>query len=1262
MIAVVQRVLLLALVAFAAVGCHAHGRSRRPEGDDPTRWAEQLRSRLARNPGDVQARRDLAHVEWLHLGHTEAALAELAHLTKDGDTAARLARLLIADGRLDTAATSDEAYALLREAGMPAARSGSDQAWLRRAAAEVAARRIAALHGERDGDDARFVALFDGLDLGALGTAARQTLLSVRANIARTQGQDYAPFYRAQGCVQRWEVGPMQGVRAELELAHVEGPFTRDPSAAAVELACVIRLWNPREFAGIRRIRTYLDVPGELLQLEVSAEEPTRVWLDGKLVHRTDLTDRFPRSRTTLELPVDPGSHELEVATTISRDKAWVLVRANSPDGSEVKVSTTGARGRLRGAPRRSASAWESPRAPLDGPIYAPLRAMLAAEDAIGDGDVDAAELQIDRLAQMPVAAEGQLVIAMFERFDPSRGRTVSAAREQAALQRALATDPASDAARLRTLELMLERGEDSEAEATLDKLPAARLHSVSGELLRFRVHLQRGDERRADAAIERASKLARSNCRVLAAQRSRARDRGDVAREDAITAALASCSGTLELRAQLAERRGRFDEARALLAEAMRRVPDDLDTVEMAARVAATAGDVAGAKTLLAQVLERNPLRVSAHVMLADLAAAADDAAGARAQLAQALARIPHADPLHRAQALLGTPDELEQLRVDGLAALADYRRSRADDEGASEVLVLDRSAARVYANGGQRQIVHLVVELRSKAALDRYGELDIPEAARLLTLRTIKPDGTVVEAESVPGKDGVSLRDLAIGDVVEYEFVIERDPATALPGYVDVSTFRFQSLDVPYHRSELLVVAPAAMPIREDRRNGAPEPVIGEMRLGGEALATRLYRAREVPRRGEEPGHRALLDELPNVRVYTALDVRAYLDGLALTIRRGQRSNVELRRRVRRLTAGRKDPRAKLDALWRWVVENVEDGGDLSTPATATLAARAGSRLMLLRAMLREAGIEAELWLARDRFGAAPLPGGHPMLEEYDAALLAVRVGGKDPLMVLTASKVMPLGYLSPSYAGTAGLRVHLEDGDGPSGAVVLPQPPTALVDRRSWKLDIAVAKDGAAEIAGRITLTGVDAIAWRQALREVDRDRIREVFQQAELGWLRGGTLRELEILEEKAIDRPLVLKFSADAPQFAIRQGDALMLRASPLPLSTAARYTTLPTRTTGLVVPVAPALEADVTYAVTGGVLEEVPDPAVISGRFGRYERSLVAGGRGKDSVHLVFRSTVVPGVITTDAYADFAAFGREVDEADQALVRASERR
>ncbi len=741
----------------------------------------------------------------------------------------------------------------------------------------------------------------------------------------------------------------------------------------------------------------------------------------------------------------------------------------------------------------------------------------------------------------------------------------------------------------------MLGRGDDDEVAKALDKLPAWRLSGLEGRMLRYRVHRAAGNDHLAEAVLAEAARTYPKNCKVLVAQRSVARGRDDVREEDRLTKALRHCSGSLELRARLAETRDRVDEAVALWKSVLERVPDDVDAIEALARLSAARGDFEDAAQQLERILKLNPQRVGVHIGLADLAAARGDGDRARAQLQAALEKIPHSHVLHRAAAQVGIPDDLDRWRVDGGDALRSYQALGKKYDGVAEVLVLDRSVSRVYENGGQRTLVHLVVHLLTKEALDRYGELSLPEEADLLTLYSIKSDGTIEEPERIPGKDGVSLRNLEVGDFVEYEFVVETQPSAPLPGYVDISAFRFQSLDVQYHRSELWVVHPEEMPVVVERRNGPPSEHGEATEIDGERVVVRKFRADEVPRLGVEPGHRALLDELPTVRVFTKLDVQTWLRNLGGNLRYAQRANPELRRLVRNLTRRSRDDRDKLQALWAWVVENIEDGGDLGTPATATLTSRAGNRLMLLRSMLREAGVPSELWLARDAYGPQPTDGGHPMVEGYDAAMLAVRRDGEpDPLMVLTASKVMPLGYLTPGYSGTTGVRVQLDTADPPPGPVKLLEAPRELTDRRQWKVSVEIDDQGGGKVSGRLELQGMEAVAWRQALRDIDRDRIEEVFQQAELGWLRGATLSSLKIENESKLTRPLVLEFAATAPEVGITQGGSLVLRSSPLPLNLGARYTGLPRRATGMgrgrrrSTPHRPPLHVDLAHGRRGG--------------------------------------------------------------------------
>jgi len=1261
---------LLTLGLGSAAGCRPRVKTNAPATENWQAQAKALEAKVADDPNDAAAWRDLGHIRWIQLGQPDVAKPIfVANVDERGDLPSRLALLVMADARLETAAVVEHAFALVQAA----ARVPSDDPMRAYAngAAEYAARRIAAVHGDLPGDDKHFSAMFDALsseiDAGGarLAFSALQPLLSLRAAIARRTGEDYRRFYRRAGCVQSWAVGPMHGHLGALELpaADASGPVTVDPDAVLAQLACVVRLWNPAPSPGVRRMRAELDVPGNVLELEVGFQFPARMYVDGHLVHRTDTTDKFGAERTTVPLSVTPGRHTVDVVTSIPVERAWVMMRATDGHGGPIEAvaspSVTAPSGTAP-KPLRKSSPWGNTAGPIKAPLYRPLRALLAAEDALAEGDADRAERQLRALGSAKPFAEGHRMRARYDRADPSRGRTASVNREQKALKAALAADPTLDAARLRLLRIDLERGEDQEVLEALEALEPERLRSLGGEMLRYQVQRRLGSEFAAEEALARAEALNPTSCRVLMARRSIARERDDVRTEDKLAVALATCGGSLSIRAQLAERRGDIKGAIALWDEALARVPDDVDAHETLARLTALSGDHERALTHLRAVLALNPFRVGSHIAMADMAASRGEPEEARQHLRQALEQIPHSNALHRAAATLGIPDDLEQWRADGTAALADYRASGVTYEGVGEVLVLDRSVVRVYPNGGQRQVVHIVAHLLNKEALDTYGEMQIPEGAQLLALHTVKPDGTRMEPEVIGGKEGLSLRHLEIGDVVEYEFVVERGPSGPMPGYVDVSTFRFQSLDVPYHRTELQVIAPASMDLRSDRRNDPPEEILEKRG----PLVSHLWRARNVARRGVEPGHRSLLDELPNVHVYTPPALGDYMGSLAVQIREAQRTNAALRGRVRTILSklpggpGKAEPRARFMALWHWVVNNIEDRGDLTSPATVTLAERGGSRLMLLLTMLRVADVDAELWLARDAFGTEALKDGHPMFERYDTAVLAVTLpDAAEPLVVLAASEVMPPGYVPPGLRGTSALRLQLDDDAAPSGLVVVPKL-ESLEDRRQWDLDVSLDPGGDGTVSGTITLTGLEAVFWRQTLRDVDRDRVEELFLQAELGWLRSPTLSSLSIDGEKELDKPLKLQFSATAPGIGLAQDGTLVLRASPMPLNGSARYAGLPRRTTGLVVPYAPEQVANLTYRLGSGKFVTAPDPATVRSKFGWFERKVSGGGPGEDTLTLQIRSVLRPGVVEPAAYSGLAAFAREVDAAEQAVIRA----
>lgn len=1247
--------------------------------------AARLERWLAKRPDDHAARLELAHVYWLHLTAPEQAIGHLDRLTSlaTPPPLARFSRALIAEGRLDLDRAWIEATELLREAPTHARPRERELAL---ALASPLARMLDELEELRPTGQGDFVALFDSLDLDAHRAETVEQLVSTRADIARRRGEDHRSWYARQGCVQDWVVGPVEGFRGALELSRLEvdRSFKADPNAKPTPLSCAFRVWNPEPQAGIRRLRTTVELPpGQSeLRLAVGAQYPSRVYVDDSLIWASDRTDQYPAQSPAFVLPTGPGVHRIEVRTAIPSERAWVLIRATDPQGHPLKVSADAEREsdwRYAPPPGRALEAgaerlleiqpWGAKLGPT-GPVFEPLHRYLALADALADADTDRAEqLAVELREHAPGFANAHQLLAEFEYRDPTRGRTNSAARQQAELEDALALDPTLARTRLALLSMRLNRGELPEVIAELEAIPEDAFSGSGGglqlALLRYEAYRRRGSDVQAERALAVATAIHPNSCEVLMARRELIRERAQVEAEDRIAQELAQCPGSVPLRARLAVERQRFAEAEALWVEQLARVPDDIDAMDALAGIAVAAGRFDEAARWHQRMLEIAPYRAISQIELADLSARASQPKLARERVLAAIDRFPHNSRLRQIGERIGIPDELMRWRIDGMQALAEYRADLAQGRGQSdvnEVLLLDREVSLLYADGSHRHIVHQMFHVLSDLSIDAHGEFD-PGNVQLLTMHSIKPDGSVVEPEVIPGKDGLSLRGLEIGDVVEIEYVVESPPELSLPGHVDLGRFRFQSAEVPFHRSELIAVIPAELErtLKIEARNDAPKPTRRSVSLREGEFVELTFRAMHVPRLGAEPQARHALDELPMIQIHVPLDPVAWLEQLAGELRPAQRSNPELRTLARELTEQYSSDYDKVDALWRWVVDEIEDAGNLSTPATVTLSARRGSRLMLLRALAQAAGIETELWLLRNRFGPTIMPGGDPLIESYDTAMLALVRPNKAPLLIGTSAEVIPLGYLSPSYADGQALRVQLERDEPKPGYVGVPSNPEHYRDLRRWDIEVALDAHGNGRVRGSVELRGLEAIIWRDAFHKVDEYRLPELFTQAELSRMLPGAsldLAQFQIENKWELELPLIFRFSATAQNAGVAQSGQLVMLAAAVPIDQATGYTRLPSRWSGMLIDYAPVLEAKVHYKLEGATFAEIPADVSLSDPRGSYSRKLVSGGVGQRELTFESRSTLVPGIIEAADYPKLAEFAVRMQTAEQQLLRA----
>lgn len=184
---------------------------------------------------------------------------------------------------------------------------------------------------------------------------------------------------------------------------------------------------------------------------------------------------------------------------------------------------------------------------------------------------------------------------------------------------------------------------------------------------------------------------------------------------------------------------------------------------------------------------------------------------------------------------------------------------------------------------------------------------------------------------------------------------------------------------------------------------------------------------------------------------------------------------------------------------------------------------------------------------------------------------------------------------------------------------------EPAYESMDGTSTEYDIALREDGSARIAVRIRHSGTDFEAFRKRYEQIlpeerRRDAQRRVAALAQSARLVG------EVSTETPPDGPCVMRFEAEVPDFAVREGERLVLRVpEPSPLSPPARTRRFPFRRT------APEFEGVTTVLrpPAGWRAVSVPSSGIshVSRNDGFGARRDVWTSRGPDG-ELVFRGVL----------------------------------
>ncbi len=798
---------------------------------------------------------------------------------------------------------------------------------------------------------------------------------------------------------------------------------------------------------------------------------------------------------------------------------------------------------------------------------------------------------------------------------------------------RALAIDPEHVPSLVAEAELLQDAGLSETALALLETGLLRRPRSIA--LLRLATNVLRGQDRMTEAS-EMAERYAALRCDDASFMRSRIdlatarRDRGAAVRWiERLIMMNPDSAGALQTASAAFLALGDPSSAIGVLRKALDFAPDDTDTMSRLADTYGLAGQPDEQRKLLKRLLELRP------------------------QAKDVRDYVAHSEPSKARRDEAYARPSSEFLAKRGEPANGKARRT-----------LVDLQVTTVFPSGLASRFHQVAFQPLTEASAATSAEYDIAfesesQTVQLRGARVYRANGTVDEANEtgLGAADDPSISmytsarvlfvrfpRLQPGDVVELLYRVE-DIAhrNAFADYFGEVVYLQSS--VPVGRAEYVLITPKS---RSFSFNEARVPgLVKTVEEQGDERITRFV-AERLDAVETETNMAPLSEILGHVHVSTYRtwdEVGRWYWGL---VRDQLTPDDEVRRRAHTLTRGLTDERAKVRAIYEFVVQNtryvaLEFGIHGYKPYRAAQIFARGfgdckDKASLIVTMLGELGIGAKLVLVRTghrgRFESSPAS-----LAPFDHAIAYVPSLNLylDGTAEWTGTKEFPA-----MDRGAMALVVDQEGGK----LVELPDPP-ASESRTTQRIEVTAAADGKADLDWRIDVTGVDAPGWRGRYHAAAT---RPARLQQLVSTLFGGA----EVISTSVqgnlddIEGAVSLKVRARGRSFARREGNLLSIPAGPREYLVRDFAPTVQRRLDTKLYAAWSTEQEYVIHLPQGAKVRSLPRASAGTGSYGSYRVEVEAGG---NTVRVKTAITMTRSRVPVGQYAGFRTFCEEVDRA-----------
>ncbi len=652
--------------------------------------------------------------------------------------------------------------------------------------------------------------------------------------------------------------------------------------------------------------------------------------------------------------------------------------------------------------------------------------------------------------------------------------------------------------------------------------------------------------------------------------------DDGSLAEADAVAERIKKLDPDVEIDIDRALARRDWKAAVEELKKFQKRRPDRKDLVGRIADALMRGGDPSAAAEHLEKALAKNPSDSAIRLRLADRAYAKGDLSALRRALAETLQAGGKGHDIREAVELLEGASQLEPYRLDGRKVIKEFSAWEKKGKRMEGVAarVLDYAAIWVHPDGSSEMLEHEILKIQSQEAVGKESEQELPSGL-VLRLRVIKPDGSVLEPEPVPGKQSLTMPHLEVGDYLEIEHISTQGPESYKGKSYRGPHWFFREADKGYWRSEFVAITPKDRPLEIETLGDVGKPAVSDKGT----FVEQRWRVDESPPAPEEPDSVSPREFLPSVRLGWGMSMDDTLVRLVDVANDETPLDPRLLRRALEIVKGA--PRTDRDAVARkayeWVLDNVEEGqeGD----GRRVVLGKSGSRQAAFSHLMRQLGIPVNFAIARNKL-AMPPRSKMSEVEGFDSLVLRIDTG-KGIRWLTVKDKFAPYAYVPAEIRGQ-------------TATVLVPSTPRETIEAGGSADGIVIQgradlrEDGSASVELTQSFTGKVAIGMRGIFDKVPESKIFDFVESRLLARnLPGARVRDVKLENKTSLGLPLVMKVKAEVAQLVRVQGQGFSLKALfPLHL---AQLAALPQRQTPLLLGASSRFELDFQIVVPQSV-------------------------------------------------------------------------